>query len=265
MKNGSTILKLVVVGVLGAAAMVGCADDQYMDPGKPYDENGCRSVFNNATDEYEDVCDGSTTVAPGDDSVPEEGTTTTVEETTTTVEETTTTTVPRPTTTVKKTTAATAPPTNAPATQAPTTTVPTTTTTVPTTTTTVPTTTTTVPTTTTTAPTTTTTAPPVTLPAVNVTAEWSGLNEGCNTPYNTLILMVDVMGATSAGTVIVKVNGQTVDSNGGSSFAVGDTSYMMFDQWPNLANGTYPVTITASSSTQGPTTVDTSVTYNCPV
>jgi hypothetical protein len=266
MKNGSTILKLVVVGVLGAAAMVGCSDDEYRDP-EAYDKNGCRSVFNNRTDEYEDVCDGSTTVAPGDESVPEEETTTTVEETTTTVEETTTTTVPRPTTTVKKTTAATAPPTNAPTTQAPTT-APTTTTTVPTTTTTVPTTTTTVPTTTTTAPTTEapTTAPGIiTLPPVNVNATWSGLNEGCNTPYNTLILMVDVMGATSAGTVSVKVNGQTVDSFGGSSFAVGDTLYMMFDQWPNLANGTYPVTITASSSTQGPTTVDTSVTYNCPV
>jgi hypothetical protein len=253
MKNGSTILKLVVVGVLGAAAMVGCADDQYMDPGKPYDENGCRSVFNNVTDEYEDVCDGSTTVAPGDESVPEEETTTTVEETTTTVEETTTTTVPRPTTTVKKTTAATAPPTNAPVTQAPTTA---TTTTAP-------------PTTQapTTAPTTEapTTAPPVTLPPVNVTAEWSGLNEGCNTPYNTLFLMVDVMGATSSGTLSVKVNGETVNSYGGSSFAVGDNQMIMFDQWPTLSNGTYPVTITASSATQGPTTVTKSVIYNCPV
>ena len=223
MKNGSAILKLVVVGVLGAAAMVGCSDDEYRDP-EAYDKNGCRSVFNNRTDEYEDVCDGSTTVAPGDESVPEEETTTTVEETTTTVEETTTTTVPRPTTTVKKTTAATAPTTQAP-----------------------------------------TTAPPTTLPPVNVTAEWSGLNEGCNTPYNTLILMVDVMGATSAGTVSVKVNGQTVGSYGGSSFAVGDTMYMMFDQWPTLSNGTYPVTITATSATQGPTTVTKSVIYNCPV
>jgi hypothetical protein len=266
MKNGSTILKLVVVGVLGAAAMVGCADEpRYSEESSAYDENGCKRVFNEEIGEYEDLCDGPTTVAPGDDSVPEEETTTTVEETTTTVEETTTTVVPQPTTTVKKTTAATAPPTNAPATQAPTTTVPTTTTTVPTTTTTVPTTTTTVPTTTTTAPTTTTTAPPVTLPAVNVTAEWSGLNEGCNTPYNTLILMVDVMGATSAGTVSVKVNGQTVGSYGGSSFAVGDTMYMMFDQWPTLSNGTYPVTITATSATQGPTTVTKSVIYNCPV
>ena len=246
MKNGSTILKLVVVGVLGAAAMVGCGDDQYMDPGKPYDENGCRSVFNNATDEYEDVCDGSTTVAPGDDSVPEEETTTTVEETTTTVEETTTTTVPRPTTTVKKTTAATAPPTTR---AAETTTVPPTTqapTTAPTT----------------EAP---TTAPPTTLPPVNVTAEWSGLNEGCNTPYNTLFLMVDVMGATSSGTLSVKVNGETVNSYGGSSFAVGDNQMIMFDQWPTLSNGTYPVTITASSATQGPTTVTKSVIYNCPV
>jgi hypothetical protein len=263
MKNGSTILKLVVVGVLGAAAMVGCSDDEYRDP-EAYDKNGCRSVFNNRTGEYEDVCDGSTTVAPGDESVPEEETTTTVEETTTTVEETTTTSVPRPTTTVKKTTAATAPPTNAPVTQAPTTTVPTTTTTVPTTTTTVPTTTTTAPTTqapTTQAP---TTAPPVTLPAVNVTYMWSS-NTGCG-GLGYLILFVDVTGATSAGTVSVSVNGSPVSAYGGpTTFGVGDTSMIMFDQWPILSDGTYPVTITASSETQGPTTRSTSVTYNCPL
>ena len=255
MKNGSTILKLVVVGVLGAAAMVGCSDDEYRDP-EAYDKNGCRSVFNNATDEYEDVCDGSTTVAPGDDSVPEEETTTTVEETTTTVEETTTTTVPRPTTTVKKTTAATAPPTNAPVTQAPTTA---TTTTAPPTTqapTTAP---------TTEAPTTAppTILPPVTLPPVNVTYMWS-LNTGCG-GLGYLILFVDVTGATSAGTVSVSVNGSPVSAYGGpTTFGVGDTSMIMFDQWPILSDGTYPVTITASSETQGPTTRSTSVTYNCP-
>ena len=242
MKNGSTILKLVVVGVLGAAAMVGCSDDEYRDP-EAYDKNGCRSVFNNRTDKYEDVCDGSTTVAPGDESVPEEETTTTVEETTTTVEETTTTTVPRPTTTVKKTTAATAPPTNAPVTQAPTTQAPTT------------------------APTTQapTTAPPTTLPPVNVSYMWSPSSSGCNVPYSSFYLMVDVTGATSAGTISVSVNGQSVSSYGGpTTFAVGDTSYIMFDQWPILSNGTYPVTITATSATQGPTVVTTSVTYNCP-
>ena len=174
--------------------------------------------------------------------MPEEETTTTVEETTTTVEETTTTSVPRPTTTVKKTTAATAPPTNAPVTQAPTTQAPTT------------------------APTTQapTTAPPVTLPPVNVSFMWSGSDTGCNVPYNTFDLMVDVMGATSAGTISVSVNGQTVSSYGGATFNVGDTMYILFDQWPSLANGSYPVTITASSATQGPTTRTTSVTYNCP-
>jgi hypothetical protein len=244
MKNGSTILKLVVVGVLGAAAMVGCSDDEYRDP-EAYDKNGCRSVFNNRTDEYEDVCDGSTTVAPGDESVPEEETTTTVEETTTTVEETTTTTVPRPTTTVKKTTAATAPPTNAPTTQAPTTAP---TTQAPTT-----------------APTTQapTTVPPKTLPPVNVTYMWSS-NTGCG-GLGYLILFVDVTGATSAGTVSVSVNGSPVSAYGGpTTFGVGDTSMIMFDQWPILSDGTYPVTITASSETQGPTTRSTSVTYNCP-
>lgn len=271
MKNGSKFLRLALVGVLGAAIMIGCSDDNaYPDDGplpedsSEYDENGCRSVVNEETGENDEICDGSTTVAPSDDSVPEEQPAATASSTES-GEETTTTTVPRPTTTVKKTTAATAPPTNAPSTQAPTT-APTTTTTAPTTT--PPTTaapTTAAPTTappTTAAP---TTAPPVTLPAVNVTFMWSGSPSGCNTPFNTLDLMVDVMGATSSGTLSVKVNGETVNSYGGSSFPVGDTMYILFDQWPNLANGTYPVTITASSSTQGPTTRTTSVTYNCPV
>jgi len=237
MKNGSAILKLIVVGVLGAAAMVGCGDDEGTAP-NPYDENGCREVFNNATDEYEIDCDGSTTVAPGDDSVPEEETTTTVEETTTTVEETTTTSVPRPTTTVKKTTAATAPPTNAPVTQAPTTQAPTTQ-----------------------AP---TTAPPTTFPPVNVQTMWSGSGTGCPENHD-LYLDVNVYGATSAGTLSVRVGGSAVTSYGGSNFGIGDTTMILFDQWPTLAPGTYSVTITATSATQGPTTVTKSVTYNCPV
>ena len=254
MKNGSKFLRLALVGVLGAAVMIGCSDDSpYPEESSEYDENGCRNEYNEETDDVEEICDGPAAISPDDDTVPEDETTTTVEETTTTVEETTTTieeapsTVPRPTTTVKKTTAATAPPTTR---AAETTTVPPTTA-APTT-----------------APPTTqapTTAPPVTLPPVNVTFMWSGSPSGCNTPFNTLDLMVDVMGATSAGNVSVKVNGETVNSFGGSSFPVGDTMYILFDQWPTLANGTYPVTITASSSTQGPTTVTTSVTYNCPV
>ena len=274
MKNGSKFLKLAIVGVLGALVMISCGDDgTYPEESSEYDENGCREVYTEETDEYETICDGPVLDCVeiyGDEdevigeectevtTIPDEETTTTVEETTTTVEETTTTieeaptTVPRPTTTVKKTTAATAPPTTR---AAETTTVPPTTaapTTAPPT---------------TAAPTTQapTTAPPVTLPPVNVTFMWSGSPSGCNTPFNTLDLMVDVMGATSAGNVSVKVNGETVNSYGGSSFPVGDTMYILFDQWPTLANGTYPVTITASSSTQGPTTVTTSVTYNCPV
>jgi cytoskeletal protein RodZ len=244
MKNGSKFLRLTLVGMLGAAVMIGCSDEpRYSEESSVYDENGCKRVFNEEIGEYEDVCDGPTTVAPGDDSVPVEETTTTVEETTTTVEETTTTTVPRPTTTVKKTTAATAPPTHAPVTHAPTTQAPTT------------------------APTTQapTTAPPTTLPPVNVSYMWSPSSSGCNVPYSSFYLMVDVTGATSAGTISVSVNGQSVSSYGGpTTFAVGDTSYIMFDQWPILSNGTYPVTITATSATQGPTVVTTSVTYNCP-
>ena len=253
MKNGSKFLRLALVGVLGAAVMIGCSDDgTYPEESSEYDEKGCRNVYNEETDDMEEICDGPAAISPDDDTVPEDETTTTVEETTTTVEETTTTveeaptTVPRPTTTVKKTTAATAPPTTR---AAETTTVPPTTA-APTT-----------------APPTTqapTTAPPTTLPPVNVTFMWSGSDSGCNTPFNTLDLMVDVMGATSSGTIIVTVNGQPVNSNGGSSFAVGDTMYILFDQWPTLPNGTYPVTITASSSTQGPTIRTTSVTYNCP-
>jgi hypothetical protein len=264
MKNGSTILKLVVVGVLGAAAMVGCADDQYRDP-EAYDKNGCRSVFNNRTDEYEDVCDGSTTVAPGDDSVPEEETTTTVEETTTTVEETTTTSVPRPTTTVKKTTAATAPPTNAPATQAPTTTVPTTTTTVPTTTTTAPTTTTTAPTTTTTAPTTQapTTAPPTTLPPVNVSYMWSGGNTGCPSTYpGSLTLDVSVTGGTSPQ-VSVSVQGIAV-TQPGPSYEYNGTESFWFNGFPSsLANGSYTVNISVSDAGYATTTLSTTIVYDC--
>ena len=252
MKNGSKFLRLALVGVLGAAVMIGCSDDTPY--AEEYDENGCRKLYNEyneETDEYETICDGPAATSPDDDTVPEDETTTTVEETTTTVEETTTTieevptTVPRPTTTVKKTTAATAPPTTR---AAETTTVP--------------------PTTAppTTAPPTTqapTTAPPTTLPPVNVSYMWSSDN-GCG-GLGFLILDVDVTGATSAGTISVSVSGSPVSSYAGpTNFGIGDTSMIMFDQWPILSNGTYPVTITASSSTQGPTIRTTSVTYNCP-
>ena len=252
MKNGSKFLRLALVGVLGAAIMIGCSDDNaYPDDGplpeesSEYDENGCRSVVNEETGENDEICDGSTTVAPSDDSVPEEQPAATASSTES-GEETTTTTVPRPTTTVKKTTAATAPPTTR---AAETTTVPPTTaapTTAPPT---------------TAAP---TTAPPTTLPPVNVSAEWSGLGEGC--PANRdLYLDVNVYGATSAGTLLVRVGGSDVTSYGGSNFGIGDTTMILFDQWPTLANGTYSVTITATSATQGPTTVTKSVTYNCPI
>ena len=104
MKKSSVIVKLVAVGVVGAAALIGCSDDNVSAPGT---ENTVDTV---APEE-------STTTTSEDPS-------TTVKETTTTVEETTTT-IPRPTTTVKKTTAATAPTTQAPVTQAPVTAPPT--------------------------------------------------------------------------------------------------------------------------------------------
>jgi hypothetical protein len=213
--------------------MIGCSDEpRYSEESSAYDENGCKRVFNEEIGEYEDLCDGPTAVAPSDDSVPEEEPATTASSTES-GEETTTTTVPRPTTTVKKTTAATAPPTNAPVTQAPTTQAP-------------------------------TTAPPVTLPPMNVTAGWSGSGEGCPENHD-LYLDVNVYGATSAGTLSVRVGGSAVTSYGGSNFGIGDTTMILFDQWPTLAPGTYSVTITATSATQGPTTVTKSVTYNCPV
>lgn len=241
MKNGSAILKLIVVGVLGAAAMVGCGDDEGTAP-NPYDENGCREVFNNATDEYEIDCDGPTTVAPGGDSVPEEETTTTVEETTTTVEETTTTTVPRPTTTVKKTTAATAPPTNAPVTQAPTTQAPTTQ-----------------------APTTQapTTAPPTTLPPVNVSYMWSGGNTGCPSTYpGSLTLDVSVTGGTSPQ-VSVSVQGIAV-TQPGPSYEYNGTESFWFNGFPSsLANGSYTVNISVSDAGYATTTLSTTIVYDC--
>jgi len=223
MKDGSKLLKFVLVGVFGAAVMIGCSSD---DAGG-YPEDQTTSTVEETTTTTSTVEEATTT-------------TSTVEETTTTVEETATT-VPRPTTTVKKTTATTAPPTTSTLTIAPTTQAPTT------------------------APMTQapTTAPTVTLPPVNVSAEWSGIGEGCPENHD-LYLDVNVFGATSAGTISVRVGGSPVTSYGGSNFAIGDTTMILFDQWPNLAPGTYSVAITATSATQGPTTVTKSVTYNCP-
>ena len=214
MKNGSTILKLVVVGVLGAAAMIGCSGDD----GSDYPEDETTSTVEEATTSTSTVEEATTT-------------TSTAEEATTT-SSTTSTTMPRTTTTVKKSTAATAQATNAPTTAVPTTQEP-------------------------------TTAPPVTLPPVNVSAEWSGMAAGCPENHD-LYLDVNVFDATSAGTLSVRVGGSPVTSYGGSNFAIGDTTMILFDQWPSLAPGTYSVTVTATSATQGPTTVTTSVTYNCP-
>ena len=209
MKNESKFLKLVLVGVLGAAAMMGCSDDNAPAP------------------ESENAVD---TVAP------EDSTSTTVKASTTTVEETTTTTTVAQTTTTVKSNKPNSTTTRPPATPAPTL-----------------------------APT--PTAPPettpTTLPPVNVQAEWSGINEGCPANHD-LYLDVNVYGATSAGTLSVRVGGSPATSYGGSNFAVGDTTMILFDQWPTLANGPYQVSITATSSTQGPTTVTKSVTYNCP-
>jgi hypothetical protein len=242
MKNGSKFLRLALVGMLGAAVMIGCSDEpRYSEESSAYDENGCKRVFNEEIGEYEDVCDGPTAVAPSDDSAPEEETTTTVEETTTTVEETTTTTVPRSTTTVKKTTAATAPPTNAPVTQAPTTQAPTT------------------------APTTQapTTAPPVTLPPVNVQTMWSGSGTGCPSLYpGSPTLEVIVTGGTSPQ-VSVTVQGMTV-TQPGPSYAYNGTETFWFDGFPSsLADGSYTVNISVSDSGRSTTNLSETVVYAC--
>ena len=268
MKNGSKFLKMALVGALGAAVMIGCADDNGSYAGTTWDGDGCRTVFNEETDFPEEICDGPAAVSPGDDTVPEDETTTTVEETTTTVEETTTTveeaptTVPRPTTTVKKTTATTAPATNAPATQAPTT-APTTTTTAPTTTTTTTTPTTTAPTTappTTQAP---TTAPPTTLPPVNVRAEWSGSDTGCPSMYpGSITLDVTVTGGTSPQ-VSVSVQGNSV-SQPGPSYVNGAEESFWFSGFPSsLPDGSYTVNISVSDSGHATTNLSETVVYDC--
>ena len=262
MKNGSKFLKLAIVGVLGALVMISCGDDgTYPEESSEYDENGCREVYTEETDEYETICDGPVLDCVeiyGDEdevigeectevtTIPDEETTTTVEETTTTVEETTTTieeaptTVPRPTTTVKKTTAATAPPTTR---AAETTTVPPTT-----------------------APPTTvapTTAPPTTLPPVIARAEWSGINEGC--PYQGMNPTLDVVvtGGTSPQ-VSVTVQGMTVTQPGPSYTYNGETTFW-FDGFPtSLADGTYTVNISVTDVGHSTTTLSKSVVYLCP-
>ena len=256
MKNGSKFLRLALVGVLGAAVMIGCADDNTSDA--YYDENGCRNEYIEGTDVLEEICDGPAAVSPGDDTVPEDETTTTVEETTTTVEETTTTveeaptTVPRPTTTVKKTTAATAPPTNAPTTAPPTTQAPTTqapTTQAPTT-----------------APPTTqapTTAPPTTLPPVNVRAEWSGSDTGCPSMNpGSITLDVTVTGGTSPQ-VSVSVQGNSV-SQPGPSYVNGAEESFWFSGFPSsLPDGSYTVNISVSDSGRATTNLSKTVVYDC--
>lgn len=243
MKNGSKFLRLALVGVLGAAVMIGCSDDTpYAEESSEYDENGCRRVLDEEIGDYKEICDGPTAVAPSDDSVPEEETTTTVEETTTTVEETTTTTAPRPTTTVKKTTAATAPPTNAPSTNAPMTQAPTT------------------------APPTTaapTTAPPVTLPPVNVRAEWSGSDTGCPSMYpGSITLDVTVTGGTSPQ-VSVSVQGNSV-SQPGPSYMYGGEEIFLFNGFPtSLPDGSYTVNISVSDSGRATTNLSKTVVYDC--
>ena len=242
---------MALVGALGAAVMIGCADDNGSYAGTTWDGDGCRTVFNEETDFPEEICDGPAAVSPGDDTVPEDETTTTVEETTTTVEETTTTveeaptTVPRPTTTVKKTTAATAPPTTR---AAETTTVPPTTA-APTT-----------------APPTTqapTTAPPTTLPSVNVRAGWSGSNTGCPSLYpGSITLDVIVTGGTSPQ-VSVSVQGNSV-SQPGPSYVNGAEESFWFSGFPSsLPDGSYTVNISVSDSGHATTNLSETVVYDC--
>jgi hypothetical protein len=233
MKNGSKFLRLALVGVLGAAVMIGCSDDgTYPEESSEYDENGCRRVLDEEIGDYKEICDGPAAISPDDDTVPEDETTTTVEETTTTV---------------KKTTAATAPPTNAPSTQAPTTAPPTTQ--APTT-----------------APPTTqapTTAPPTTLPSVNVRAEWSGSDTGCPSMYpGSITLDVTVTGGTSPQ-VSVSVQGNSV-SQPGPSYMYGGEEIFLFNGFPtSLPDGSYTVNISVSDSGRATTNLSKTVVYDC--
>jgi hypothetical protein len=265
MKSGSKFLKLVLVGVLGAAVMIGCGSDEGGSPedSTEYDVNGCRSVFNDEESYYEDICDGVcvdvtdevteevSTQCSAPSSIPEEDSTTTSEDPTTTVEETTTTTtVPQTTTTVKANkpiSTTTRPPSTPAPTLAATTTVPPTTqapTTVPTT----------------QAP---TTAPPVTLPLVNVTAEWSGSNTGCPSLYpGSITLDVVVTGGTSPR-VTVSVQGSSV-SQPGPSYVNGAEESFWFDGFPSsLPDGSYTVNISVSDSGHATTNLSKTVVYAC--
>jgi len=224
MKSGSKFLKLVLVGVLGAAVMIGCSDDNIS---APESENAVETV------------------------APEDSTSTTVKASTTTVEETTTTTtVPQTTTTVKANkpiSTTTRPPSTPAPTLAATTTVPPTTqapTTVPTT----------------QAP---TTAPPVTLPPVNVTAEWSGSNTGCPSLYpGSITLDVVVTGGTSPR-VTVSVQGSSV-SQPGPSYVNGVEESFWFDGFPSsLPDGSYTVNISVSDSGHATTNLSKTVVYAC--
>ena len=108
----------------------------------------------------------------------------------------------------------------------------------------------------------TTAAPTTTLPPLGMTYNWSS-SVGCNA-QNSLFLGVFITAATAAGSVTVTVNGQSVTAYGGSSFGVGDT-FILFDQWPNLADGVYSVSITGTSPAYGTKNLTTSVEYDCVV
>jgi len=193
------------------------------------------------TSESVDVptCEVETTDSvPEDDSSTDEPTTTVDETTTTSSTSAPTTTRPMtapPSSNARTTTAA--PMTAAPTTAAPTTAVQTT-------------------------PAPTTAAPTTTLPPLGMTYNWSS-QLGCGA-LNSLFLGVFITGATAAGSVTVTVNGQSVTAYGGSSFGVGDT-FILFDQWPNLADGVYSVSITGTSPAYGTKNLTTSVEYDCVV
>ena len=252
MKFESQIARLLLVGAVGAAAMIGCSSDAGYPDEPQRDGEGCYEELDDATGDYVRICDEVTTVPV------QESTTTIEEESSTIVDESTPTTseaVEATSTTVKRTVSKpSAAATSTTSSSAAPISVPTETTGAPETTA--------APTTVATTPPTTTAPTTTTLPPVNFSFSWSS-DTGCG-GLGSLFLDVHVTGATSAGTISVSVNGSAVTAYGGSSFGVGDTEMILFDQWPILQDGTYTVTITASSTGHSSSSKTTSVIYSCP-
>ena len=101
-----------------------------------------------------------------------------------------------------------------------------------------------------------------TLPSLNITHVWSGSSTGCDTPYSTFFLEVEVPGVTSTATVTASVQGQNIPAQMGNTYSAG--SYpLYFSAFPSLSNGTYTVTIRATAPGYSDTSTTTQVTYQC--